>query len=82
MLPLNNYLKKMFLPKHLNTVNTIISFSLPGDMNMCMYELNGICLDPEKNEKGIIGIRCYGCHKKDFCEEPDPEIEYIHPVFR
>ena len=49
---------------------------------MCVYKLNGICLDPDKQEKGIIGIRCHGCYKTDFCDEPDPEVEYIHPVFR
>ena len=48
---------------------------------MCMHKLNGICLDPEKTEKGFLGTKCEGCHKEGLEEEPNPEIEYIHPVF-
>jgi len=48
----------------------------------CEYYYNGICFDPERKEKGIVAQKCDHCPKQNFRETPDPEEEYIHPVFR
>jgi hypothetical protein len=48
---------------------------------MCEYNLNGICFDPSKKEKGIVARPCEKCIKQNFIETPDKEKEYINPVF-
>jgi hypothetical protein len=49
---------------------------------MCEHNLNGICFDPARKAKGLVAIKCDMCPKQNFVEAPDPEKEYIHPLFR
>jgi hypothetical protein len=49
---------------------------------MCQYLFNGVCFDPDKHKKGYVANKCDHCPKQNMIEEPDAEIEYIHPVFR
>lgn len=53
-----------------------------GDDKMCIYSFNGICFDPDKKKEGIVAQKCEHCPKQNFVEEPNAELEYIHPVFR
>jgi hypothetical protein len=48
---------------------------------MCEYSFKGICFDPDKRKKGFVAMECEHCPKQNFCETPDSEEEYIHPVF-
>ncbi len=59
-----------------------MAISLYGDVSMCMYSFNGVCFDPDKKKKGFVAQRCDKCPKQNLVEEPNAELEYIHPVFR